>query len=86
MRDAHALLDDVVDPNSLVETAEKVCKEPEKLVAAVRQGRKLIEACPENDGAKVLGELLEAFDEQRVIAPGFDEDGAAIRRDLQSRA
>jgi predicted dehydrogenase len=86
VRDAHGLLADIVDAGPLVESAEKACNQADPLVAAARQARKLIDAWPDSDGAKILRELLEAVDEQRVTAGGFADELAAIRRDIQARA
>lgn len=86
VRDAHGILDDVVDVKPLIETAAKACEQADPLAAAARQGRTLRDAYPESDGATILQGLLDAVDEQRVTSPGFSDELNAIRKEIEARS
>ncbi|MFA5205568.1 MAG: Gfo/Idh/MocA family oxidoreductase [Lentisphaeria bacterium] len=58
-------------PEEFRPVAARLLDSYEKLTAAYRDARAIVDAQPGTDGARVLAEMLEVGEEQQVLAPGF---------------
>ena len=71
----------MVRPGEMLPIVEQLAASFEKLVAAYRDARDIIQAYPTSDGAQVLREMLEVGGEQEILQPAFLP---ALKRELAS--
>jgi len=69
--DWRAVMDDMAQPAKVLEQAEQVLQALPALRETYAMARKLVDAYPDSDGARVLREMLEIGDEAVVMAPDF---------------
>ena len=65
------VFDDVTEPAKVVELADGVIRRYPAMRRAMTEARKLADAYPRSDGAKVLREMLAVGDEATVMRPDF---------------
>ncbi|HOZ45392.1 MAG TPA: hypothetical protein PLO37_03125 [Candidatus Hydrogenedentes bacterium] len=71
--------DDVCQPERVVEFADCFVEAYPKMRRAMKEARRLADAYPRSQGAKVLNEILELADERELMRPRF-LDGVKRRR------
>lgn len=74
---------DLVDPAQFQAVVAAAAKEAGPMVETYRRARRIVDAYPACDGARVLREMLELGGEAEVMKPGFK---AAIRREAAALA
>lgn len=67
------VLDDVANPAKYMEIAGRLELELDGMLKTYAMARKIVDAYPGSDGAKVLGDMLEVGQEKIVTAPGFQK-------------
>ncbi|MBN2309861.1 MAG: Gfo/Idh/MocA family oxidoreductase [Candidatus Hydrogenedentes bacterium] len=81
------VFDEVVDRARVVELADALIKVYPDMRRTMRQARRLADAYPRSDGARVLNSVLEAMDEQATGRAGFLErvkkERARLKRKLR---
>ena len=58
-------------PEEFLPVAKRLLENHDKLVATYKDARAIVDAYPDSDGARVLGEMLEVGEEKKVLAAGF---------------
>ncbi|MFA6566591.1 MAG: Gfo/Idh/MocA family oxidoreductase [Victivallales bacterium] len=74
----------ITTPEKFLPVAVKLLDSYDKLVAAYKDARAIVNAYPKSDGARVLSEMLEVGEEKKVLDTGFlpalKKDVASLRR------
>ncbi len=63
--------DDVIDPKRLGDLADTVIQNHAAMRVALREAQTLAKTYPKGEGARLLHEMLETADADRVLKPGF---------------
>jgi len=66
-----------------VEVIDRLIGELPRLVEVEGVARKMIDGYPSSPGARVLGEMLELVDGEKIASPGFARDLEKERRELE---
>ena len=75
----------VKEPERLLEMADRVIEGYPAMRKVMRAARKIVNAYPRSDGARVLREMLEVADEKVTMKPGFLAAVKKQRRALRRR-
>jgi len=77
--------DDVRDFGPLVKVADQVIERYPEIRSTVRDARKIAEAHPQSEGARVIREMLEVVDEKRITRRGFADEAKKHRDRLRRK-
>lgn len=81
-----AVVDAAADRNAVVAIVERFIAEYPQLVKAYRAGRKLADAYPRSDGARVLRQMLALGDEDRVTKGNLRDQARKVLAQLRRKA
>lgn len=81
--DWRAVSKDIQDGRTILEWTEQLIERYPAICATLRDAQALAAAYPRSEGARVLNELLQLADAERILEKGFLREAKAQRRMLQ---
>lgn len=73
-RDWKSVMPDMAEPTRMMDILDTLIERAPRLVEVQGAARRIISAYPDSVGARVLTEILDLADENRISSPGFIDD------------